>query len=324
MRTKLGCQSKYYVGVLVLPKAAPSTIRHTRPDQLFTPTAQTSPSLVPFAFTTLTQTNFPHTHHINQLIIRVKINMIPSLFNILLSLAIVSMVMATQLAANLTSAIATVTVTESVCINGCAGDATPLSMANALATAANATAAASLIANMMRDDHFGDVAVPQPAADTTTVTTVASATDCPIPPTFDLNLFLTALDSELDSTTKNINANNTETPDGRWSQGRNSLCFTSSSIVHAGAYAIYLDGWGRDGDRCGGGALDNLRGQCGLVDRWGCKEWGTGVLLTFQLPGPWRVKCALDAMWLASPKDKRENGLCCVYVGPKVVELNTC
>lgn len=249
-----------------------------------------------------------------------------SLLYTLLTLAIALMAMATELPDNLTSAIATVTVTESVCINGCAGDATPLSMANALATAANATAAASLIANMMRDDHFGDVAAPQPAANTTTVTTVASATDCPTPPTFDLNLFSTALDSELHSTTKNINANNTETPDGRWSQGRNSLCFTSSSLVHAGAYAIYLDGWGRDGDRCGGGALDNLRGQCGLVDWWGCKEWGTdGVLLTFQLPGPWRVKCALDAMWLASPKDKREDGLCCVYVGdPYVITLNTC
>ncbi|KAL2285931.1 hypothetical protein FJTKL_07423 [Diaporthe vaccinii] len=114
------------------------------------------------------------------------------------------------------------------------------------------------------------------------------------------------------------------TVDKRWSKGRKSLCFTSSSLVMGGGYAIYLDDWGQEDDGCGKGALDNLRGQCGDVWYWTCRNWGSGVLLTFYLAGPPRAKCAVDAMWLASPKDQREEGLCCVYLGSQIGSMNTC
>ncbi|KAH8755406.1 hypothetical protein F5883DRAFT_571329 [Diaporthe sp. PMI_573] len=156
------------------------------------------------------------------------------------------------------------TVTEPVCINGCAREATPLPESEALATV-------------------------------------------------------------IASTVENDDANGTEaTVDRRWSKGRNSLCFTSSSLVLGGGYAIYLDGWGQEHDGCGKGALDNLRGQCGDVWYWTCQNWGSGVLLTFYLAGPPRAKCAVDAMWLASPKDQREEGLCCVYLGSQIGSMNTC
>lgn len=245
---------------------------------------------------------------------------------LLLSLAIALMAIATDLPDDPASATSTVTVTESVCMNGCAGDATPLSMANAMATAPDASVAAVLIANMMHNDPRGGAATPQLAANTTTVTTLANATGCPAPPTFDMNLFSSFLDGELNNMAPNdTDAIDTKNSDQRWSKGRYSLCLTTSSWVSTGSYAIYLDGWGRDPDRCGKGALDNLHGQCGNVERWECKFWGTnGVLLTFNLPGAWRAKCALDAMWLASPKDKREEGLCCVYMGDPHIAMNTC
>lgn len=103
--------------------------------------------------------------------------------------AIAMMVMATELPGDLTSAGAavTVTVTEQVCITDWVGKATPLSVANALATAADASDAAALIASMMADGNRGYTASPQLAADATTVAAVANATNCPAPPAFDLS-----------------------------------------------------------------------------------------------------------------------------------------
>ena len=170
----------------------------------------------------------------------------------------------TGIAIDLVSTAVNPTLTEPVCINGCAGEAPPLSVPEALATV-------------------------------------------------------------IDPPINNDDANGTEAPaDKRWSEGRNSLCFTSSSLVVGGYYAIYLDGWGQEHDGCGKGALDNLRGQCGDVWYWTCRNQGSGVLLTFYLAGPPRAKCAVDAMWLASPKDQREEGLCCVYLGSKIGSMNTC
>ncbi|KAK2599823.1 hypothetical protein N8I77_011546 [Diaporthe amygdali] len=246
---------------------------------------------------------------------------------VLLSLAIAKMAIATKLVDDVPCATVTVTVTEPVCMNGCAAETTPLSVANALATAADSSAASSLISSMMADAHRGDVGAYQPAVNTTTVTTVTSATNCPAPPTFDLPAIVSSVfDSNLNSiTANNTVANGTEAPDKRWSEGRQSLCFTSSSLVFGGYHAIFLDGWGRDKDGCGRGALDNLRGQCFDVSNWECRFWGPrGVLLTFYLTAPPRVKCALDAMWLASPKDAKEEGLCCVYLGSPVGTANTC
>lgn len=253
--------------------------------------------------------------------------------NILLSLAIALMAMANDLPDILTSAAATVTVTEPVCMGACVGQVTPLSVANAMASASDASALATLIANMQLDANGGGnggVADPQSSESTTTVTTVTSATNCPAPPTFDLSPALSTgiLSGDVNGTSddNNIDVNGTDALEQRWSQGRSSLCFTTSTIVMSGGYAIYLDGWGRDTERCGKGALDNLRGQCGDVQHWECKHWGNnGVVLTFYLGTAWRAKCVLDAMWLASPHDKREEGLCCVYIGvPNIITFNTC
>jgi hypothetical protein len=249
--------------------------------------------------------------------------------NVLLSLAIAMMVMATDSPGDPTSAAVTVTVTEQVCMTGKAGDATPLSMANALATAADESAAASLIASMMADVHDRDTIPPHSAAGTTTVTTVANATDCPAQPTFDLSpvgLIQNLLSDEPNRTTTTTTTDTGLPPaqQQHWSQGRNSLCFTNSDSVGTGRYGIYLDGWGQEADGCGKGALDNLRGHCGWIMWWECRHWGTGVLLTFTVSGAKYVKCVLDAMWAASPKDKREVGLCCVYVGPSLIHFNNC
>ncbi|KAG6360196.1 hypothetical protein INS49_011252 [Diaporthe citri] len=251
----------------------------------------------------------------------------PSTINVLLSLAIAMIAIATELPDAITSAAITVTVTESICMGSCAGEATPLSVANALATAADVSAAASLIANMIAARPSGDGEVHQLTANTTTVTIAASATSCPAPPNFDLSptgSFWSILDADINSITdNNSDTNGTVAPAKRWSKGRQSLCITSASLGLAGYYAIYLDGWGQEMQPCGKGVLDNIRGQCGGVDHWGCDHWGTGLFVTFQLPAPWRAKCALDGVWLASPKNKREEGLCCVWLGYGI-HANTC
>lgn len=277
-------------------------------------------------FRTLVETNFPHTSNTNQSIIHSETNMKLTTINVLLSLAIVMMAVATELPDTITSAAVTVTVTESVCLGSCAGEATPLSMANALATAADVSAAASLIANMIAARPSGDGEVHRPAANTTTVTTTASASNCPAPPNFDLSptgRFWSTLDDDLRITANNTDTNGTDAPDQRWSNGRQSLCFTTGSMVLSGYYAIYVDGWGQDMKHCGSGILDNIRGQCGGVEQWECIHWGTGLLMTFWLPAPYRAKCALDGVWLASPHDKREEGLCCTWLGYGI-HSNTC
>lgn len=164
---------------------------------------------------------------------------------VLLPLAIVVMAVRTVMPDDFTPAAVTVTVTESLCMTGFAGDATPLSVANALANAADASAAASLIAGMMGNGYRGDFAAPRPATDTnntTTVTAVASATNCPAASTFDLTpaLCSQALKKNGDfnkTTAIHPDVDGTEAPRQRWSKGRNSLCFTSSSWVGTGFYA---------------------------------------------------------------------------------------
>lgn len=246
--------------------------------------------------------------------------------DVLLSMAIAAMAMATNSLDDFNPVAVTVTVTEAVCMYGCAGEATLLSVAKALATAADASAATSLIADMMADRYHGGIAAAQPAMNTTTVTAVASATNCPASPTLNMGpaLLPSVLDGHLSSTTANYtHTNGNETSRQRRSTGRESYCFTTSSWVGAGWYYIYLDSWGRDPDRCGKGVLDNLHGQCGGIQSWTCDFYGSGgVMLHFYTSG--RARCALDAMWLASPKDHREVGLCCRYMGNPHVAWNTC
>lgn len=250
---------------------------------------------------------------------------------VLLALAMAMMITATELPGDPTSATVTVTVTEPVCMTGSAGDATPLSIANVLATVDGPAAAASLIASMMMDSHDGGTVAPAATVDTTTVTTVANATNCPASPTFDVlnptGLFASYLNEDLNNTNpdnNNTGANVPGLPSQHWSQGRNSLCFTNSDYVATGKYGIYLDGWGQEKDGCGKGILDNLRGQCGWIMSWGCRPWGSGVVLTFYVSGARYSKCVLDGIWMASPKDKREEGLCCVYLGNSLIHYNDC
>lgn len=157
-----------------------------------------------------------------------------------LTLAIAVMAVTTVLPDNFTPAAATVTVTESMCMTGFAGDATPLSVANALATAADASAAALVIASMMADGYRGDLTASQRGmnTNTTTVTAVVSTTNCPASPTFDLNpaLFSEALKNG-DFNKTIVTKPDADGTEQRWSKGRQSLCFTSSSWVGTGFYA---------------------------------------------------------------------------------------
>jgi hypothetical protein len=82
---------------------------------------------------------------------------------------------------------------------------------------------------------------------------------------------------------------------------------------------IFTQGWGNKDETsrsgCGGGLLDNLRGQCGTVSVWGCepKTWDgvAGTAYTFNIhSGPW-PDCVQDAIWLASPKGNKEEGINC-------------
>jgi hypothetical protein len=119
---------------------------------------------------------------------------------------------------------------------------------------------------------------------TTTVTTLANATDCPAQQS---TLDLTALGPI--ANLLNLSPNSTDTDrhqlpqevpqqqqqlqlQQRWSQGRTSLCFTSSIWTMSGRYAVYLDGWGQDPAGCGcvataatsrsGGATTGAPGCC--------------------------------------------------------------
>lgn len=85
----------------------------------------------------------------------------------------------------------------------------------------------------------------------------------------------------------------------------------------AGNYFITLKGWGgAPSEHCGQGLLDNLHGHCGDVDDWSCEKVGSlgnGALISFYLSGPKYAHCLNDAIWQASPPDKRETGFCCTW-----------
>lgn len=224
-----------------------------------------------------------------------------------------------------TGTAATVTVWEQACMTSGLGDITPLAIANALATATDVTAAASLVASLMAErleNEQHGASDPRATTGTTTVTAFADATDCPPKPTFDMTPngeFATLYNDEL----TRITANTTNATDiGAHNQrniGQTSMCITDSSVMGPGGYGVFIDGWGQDKDGCGKGILDNLRGQCWHgVDRWECQHWGSGVKLTFRISGGLEG-CVTDGTWLASPHDNREYGLCCSYTGPSVI-----
>ncbi|POS79367.1 hypothetical protein DHEL01_v202252 [Diaporthe helianthi] len=122
------------------------------------------------------------------------------------------------------------------------------------------------------------------------------------------------------TTTSTTNTNTTDIVNlNQRNPGQASTCITDSPWLMLGGYGMYLDGWGQDPDGCGKGILDNLRGQCwGTVERWECWHWGSGVKVTFRIPAG-GSGCVTNAVWLASPKDNREEGLCCSYIGPSLI-----
>lgn len=108
-------------------------------------------------------------------------------------------------------------------------------------------------------------------------------------------------------------------PLARRTDNYGSWCDSDVGTGLAGHYQIGLRGWGGEpGDTCGAGLLDNLRGQCGDVDDWGCAqqpEQDNGAYITFYLSGPRYAHCIGDAVWDASPPEKRETGFCCTFYG---------
>lgn len=91
-------------------------------------------------------------------------------------------------------------------------------------------------------------------------------------------------------------------------------CDSDVNTGLAGHYIVTLVDWGNDPRGCGRGVLDNLRGQCGDVDEWVCDtRENNGAFMTFYLSGPRKAHCLKDAVWLASPPDKREEGFCCTW-----------
>ncbi|KAG8161354.1 hypothetical protein KVR01_009618 [Diaporthe batatas] len=252
---------------------------------------------------------------------------------LLVFLAIATMATAADQAGDPTTAAATATVTEQACMGGggALGDTTPLAIARALATAADVSEAASAAASLMAENQYGGLrggaGAPTVIPDTMTVTTFASATDCPPEPTLTLDdgEFARLYSEELD---RLLPPNDTDTTDDtaagaekRWAKGRLSLCFTGSDVMLAGRYGLWLDGWGQEADGCGKGALDNLRGHCGSIEQWECMHWGSGVVLTFWAIAPRYSGCVIDAMWQASPHAQREKDLCCAYVGPGLISM---
>lgn len=190
------------------------------------------------------------------------------IYKLLLSLAIAVMAIATDLPGDGLAAAVTVTVTEPACMTGARGEATPLAIANALATAADVTAAASLVASIMDERQLrGYGAVLDPTLGTTTVRTFANATDCPPRPTFDMSPtgeLAKLLKEEVDRLTAENNTDAADTATGnqtqRRSPGPNSYCETDSDWMLAGNYDMWLDGWGQEADGCGKGIIDNLHG----------------------------------------------------------------
>ncbi|CAK7232463.1 hypothetical protein SEUCBS140593_008268 [Sporothrix eucalyptigena] len=80
-------------------------------------------------------------------------------------------------------------------------------------------------------------------------------------------------------------------------------------------FIIYTETWGSSDKGCGGGVLDNLRGQCCTnVVNWGCDRAGpsnNGARMSFALDCNYLDHCVEDAIWLASPPDRRETGVNC-------------
>lgn len=98
-----------------------------------------------------------------------------------------------------------------------------------------------------------------------------------------------------------------------------SSCSSDVGDGLAGTYFITLQGWGGvPSDQCGQGLLDNLRSHCGDVDNWACDtrdDLDNGAFISFYLSGPKYAFCLDDAIWQASPADKKEIGFCCTWDG---------
>lgn len=119
-------------------------------------------------------------------------------------------------------------------------------------------------------------------------------------------------------------------------KGRTFCKYWVSDDLYGGAYYhVFHDGWGNNDETsrsgCGGGFLDNLRGQCATpINGWGCAEEHSSPHSTktsfyftaITLVG--KSHCVEDALWLASPGNNRDTGVQCEYVSPGFPWLWTC
>ncbi|KAG4437744.1 hypothetical protein IFR05_006778 [Cadophora sp. M221] len=106
-----------------------------------------------------------------------------------------------------------------------------------------------------------------------------------------------------------------------------SYCHVHNAANQSPRFDIFTEGWGNNDETslsgCGGGLLDNLRGQCGWIFEWGCEEEHSsphstlyGFIVETDFGIGWvkatNYKCVRDAIWLASPGNNRETGVDCI------------
>lgn len=97
----------------------------------------------------------------------------------------------------------------------------------------------------------------------------------------------------------------------------NSFCSGGYALgVAAHSWAVYIPGQmepsAQGSGSWGGGFLDNLRGQCGVITNWeaALDPPGTGVYATFETIISCSGKKVHDAAWLASDPNNRVNLNC--------------
>jgi hypothetical protein len=94
-------------------------------------------------------------------------------------------------------------------------------------------------------------------------------------------------------------------------------CYYTRPPIVSFAYAsfsVHLSGTGQeDAGTCQGGFLDNLHGQCGTIENWGCSSDGQSVDVSFKVVAhPTPGTCVEQAIWLSQ---NHLNGVSCIHYG---------
>ncbi|OJD30284.1 uncharacterized protein BKCO1_6300011 [Diplodia corticola] len=95
----------------------------------------------------------------------------------------------------------------------------------------------------------------------------------------------------------NNNNNNNATEVDVVRRSNSCLGMTAPADDYQFVWSVYLDNDDKYNKQCGGGCLDNLRGQCGLIVDWGCTRGSDNVAhMTFYTDDfctPYKVSKAL-------------------------------